>query len=374
MMRQIPLFKIATDRKDIESAARVIEKGMNWASGAEVPRFERLLSGYLGVKYCVTFNSGTSALYAALSAGGIGPGDEVIVPSFSYIAVSCSPLLTGAKAVFADVEEETFGLDPSEIVQRKTDRTRAVLAVHYGGSPCQIGEIRKIAAKHRLFLVEDAAEAFGAGTGGRKLGSFGDCGILSFCQGKIISTGEGGCVVTNRRMLYERLRAVRSLKEEDKRRRLLLHDYPGMGFNLRMSNIAAALGVSQFGKTRRNIVERRRVAKCYVSGLSKIAGVELPKPLFHPCNVYQMFPVLVNENVRDRLMEFLRRKGIMTKSYFYPAHKSPFFRARLKSITACLPVTERLARRVLCLPVYPGLEKREMDRVAGAFREFFSRF
>ncbi|KDE54370.1 DegT/DnrJ/EryC1/StrS aminotransferase family protein, partial [Methanoculleus sp. MH98A] len=204
MTWKIPLFKMYWDEDDVSAVSEAIRSGMNWAVGPNVSKFEEEIANYIGTKYCLTFNSGTSAIHAALLAHGVAPGDEVIVPSFTFIATANTPQFVGAKPVFADIEETTFGLDPEDVVERITPKTRAIMPVHYGGCPCRIQELREIADDHDLLLIEDAAEAFGASIRGRKVGTFGDSAMMSFCQNKVITTGEGGAIVTDSREVYEK--------------------------------------------------------------------------------------------------------------------------------------------------------------------------
>ncbi len=210
MTWNIPLFKMYWDQDDIDAVDRAIRSGMNWAVGSNVTQFENELADYIGTKYCLTFNSGTSALHAGLIAHGICSGDEVIVPSFTFIATANAPKFVGAKPVFADIEESTLGLSPESVIENITPKTKAIIPIHYGGCPCRIRELREIADDHNLVLIEDAAEAFGASIEGKRVGSYGDSAMLSFCQNKVITTGEGGALVTNSRDLYEKVKLVRS--------------------------------------------------------------------------------------------------------------------------------------------------------------------
>ena len=188
----IPLFKIYWDEDDVREVTSVIKNGMYWASGADIGEFENKVAEYVGVKNSVAVNSGTSALHVSLAAHGIGEGDEVIVPSFTFIATANAPLFVGARPVFAEIEETNYGLDPQDVETRITPNTKAIIAVHYGGSPCRVQELKEVARRHNLVLIEDAAESLGAMADGKKIGSFGDSAILSFCAPKIIATGEGG--------------------------------------------------------------------------------------------------------------------------------------------------------------------------------------
>ena len=209
---KIPLFKIYWDNDDVEAIEQVIKRGSSWACGSEIEEFEKAITDYIGAKYCVTFNSGTSALHAAMLAYGIGPGDEVVVPSFTFIATANAPLFVGAKPVFADVDEETLGLNPQDVKRKITPKTKAIIAVHYGGCPCKIEELRKIADAHKIILIEDAAEAMGAKVSGKMVGTIGHSAILSFCQNKVITTGEGGAVITDDEETYEKLKLLEKLK------------------------------------------------------------------------------------------------------------------------------------------------------------------
>ena len=202
---KIPLFKIYWDKKDVDAVSKVIKSGENWAIGPEIEKLEKLIARYVGVKYAVAFNSGTSALHALMASYGFGEGDEIIVPSFSFISTANAPLFTKAKPVFAEIESATFGLDPKDVEKKITKKTRAIMPMHYGGAACQIQAIKKIADKYNLILIEDAAESLGSSVAGKKVGTFGDSAIFSFCGPKVITTGEGGAVVTNNKDLFEKL-------------------------------------------------------------------------------------------------------------------------------------------------------------------------
>lgn len=371
MSWNIPLFKIYHDEEDVSLVSEAISAGANWAVGPYVERFEQLLNEYLGSRYCVVFNSGTSALHALMIACGLGGGDEVIVPSFTFIATANSVLFNGAKPVFADIEEETFGLDPEDVLAKITPRTRAIIPIHYGGAPCRLGELREIADEHGLLLLEDAAEAFGATAGGRKLGTVGDASVLSFCQNKIITTGEGGAIVTGSREIAEKLRLVRSHgrnETSDYFSTTDVLDYVSLGYNFRMSNITAALGVAQIRKAE-EIIGRRRERASYLSDrLGDLPEVTPPVEPAGSRHVYQLYTIRAQR--RDGLMRYLADRGIMTKIYFSPVHQTHFYRNVLH-LEASLPVTEKIAGEVLTLPLYPSLSPEEAETIAGAIRSFY---
>ena len=375
MTWKIPLFKIYWGEDDVESVTEVIRKGMHWAVGSNIEKFEEEIVKYIGAKYAVVFNSGTSALHVALRECGIKNDDEVIVPSFTFIATANAPLFVGAKPVFADIEEKTFGLDPEDVKDKITSKSRAIMPIHYGGCPCLIRELREIAEDHNMILIEDAAEAFGAKIHGRKVGTFGDLAMLSFCQNKIITTGEGGAIVTNSREAYEKLKLTRShgrLETQDYFSSTEYMDYVTLGYNFRMSNITAALGISQLKKVDKLIEMRRKNAEYMTKGLQNVEEVTIPSPPKDYYHVYQMYTIRVNAKNRDELMKFLADKGIMTKVYFSPVHLTHFYRKELRYKTK-LPVTEEVSSHVLTLPMYPALAKEEMDYIIEEIKNFFDR-
>jgi len=371
MTWKIPLFKIYWDEEDVKSVAEAIKAGINWATGPNVEKFEELIVDYVGAKYAVTFNSGTSALHAALLAHGIKQNDEVIVPSFTFIATANVPLFVGAKPVFADIEEETFGLNPEDVKEKITKKTKAIISIHYGGCPCKIRELREIAEEHSLILIEDAAEALGARIGDKKIGTFGDSAVFSFCQNKIITTGEGGAVITNSREIYEKLKLIRShgrLETQDYFSSTEYMDYMTLGYNFRMSNIIAALGVAQFKKIDKIVEMRRENARYLTRNLSKIKGVTTPNPPQGYFHVYQMYTIRTKN--RDELMKHLADKGIMTKVYFHPVHLTHFYKNEL-GYKCKLPITEQISLQVLTLPMFPSLTREEMDYITEKIKKFF---
>lgn len=370
---RIPLFKIYWDEEDLEAVNRALRRGMGWAIGPEVTQFEQELSKYLGMSYSLVFNSGTSALHAALLAYGIGPGDEVIVPSFTFIATANAPLFVGAKPVFADIEENTYGLDPKDVERKITSKTKAILPVHYAGCPCLIEELKEIAQRHNLILIEDAAEALGASINGRKVGTFGDSAVLSFCQNKVITTGEGGAVATESKEISEKMKLIRShgrLETSDYFSSTEDIDYVTLGYNFRMSNITAALGLAQLNKVDKIIEMRRVKAQLMSQSLAPIREIMTPAPPDGFYHVYQIYTIRVPSSLRNRLLEHLANKGIMTKVYFPPVHQTHFYRNELKYYCE-LPVTEDISQQVLTLPMYPSLADEGIDCIANEVRDFF---
>lgn len=375
MEYDIPLFEIYWDEQDVEKVSEAIRRGMDWAVGPDVRKFEGRLAQYVGRNYAVAFNSGTSAMHAILLACGIGEGDEVIVPSFTFISTANCALFVGAKPVFAEVEEVTYGLDPVDVERKITSKTKAIFPVHYGGSPCLIEELRQVAQEHNLLLIEDAAEALGARVNDKKAGSFGDAAVLSFCQNKVITTGEGGAIATNSKELYDKLKLICSHgRSEDANWFYSTEpvDYVALGYNFRMSNITAALGISQLEKIDKLINMRRDNALYMSQRLSQLDGVitpTIPDGFYH---IYQMYTIRLKGkgNLRDNLMKYLYRQGIMSKIYFHPVHLTTFYRRSFGYCEGSLPLTEEIASEVLTLPMYPSLNKEKIDYVVQQIEDF----
>lgn len=369
---KIPLFKIYWNKEDVRAVSNAVEEGMFWAIGPYIEEFEKGISKYIGAKCSTVFNSGTSALHAALLAHGTREGDEVIVPSFTFIATANAPLFVGAKPVFADIEDKTYGLDPEDVKKKITKKTKAIIPVHYGGSPCLIRELRGIAEDNDIILIEDAAEAFGARIKKRKIGTFGPSAVFSFCANKIITTGEGGAVVTKSKEVHEKLKLIRSHGRLGSANYFALPgymDYIDLGYNFRMSNITAALGIAQLKKVNKIIKLRRKNAKYLTKKLAAIDGVvppSSPRGYFH---AYQMYTIRVKDGNRDALLKYLTRKSIMTKVFFYPVHLTHFYRKKL-GYNVRLPTTEEVSKQVLTLPMYPALTLGEMDYITDNIGEF----
>ena len=373
MAGKIPLYKIFTDREDNRAVNKVLQRGMDWAIGPEIAEFEKKLASYIGTKYCIAFNSGTSAGHAALLAININSG-EVIVPSFTFISTANWPLMVNAKPKFVDIEEENFGLNPERVKSEITKNTKAIIPIHYGGLPCKIIEINRIARNKKIPLIEDCAEAFGTKIKGVSVGTFGQMSIFSFAPNKILTTGEGGAICTDSRKIFEKLQLIRShgrLINENYFKTSQSPNYISIGYNWRMSSMTAALGLSQFDKLDRIIQLRRRHARFYVSKLKKINEIKLPDEPKDHLHVYQLFTIQLKNNlIRHKLQKFLASKGIMTRVFFEPIHLSKFYKKSgfgKKSLSN----TEKIGRTVLSLPIFPGLKSEEITHICDSIKEFF---
>jgi len=372
---KIPLYKIYTDEEDLTLITKIIKRGNNWAIGPEIEEFENAIKNYVGADYCLTLNSGTSALHAAFLAYGFGPGDEIIVPSFSFISTANSVSFVGAKPVFGDIEENTFGLDPKLIPQLISQKTKAIVPMDYGGISCKINEIQEVAKNNNLVLIEDSAEALGASINGKKVGSTADLSIFSFCGNKVLTTGEGGAIVTNDKTVFEKIKLIRSHGRMDTVRyfdNTEQSQYLELGYNWRMSSITAALGLSQISKLDKLIKMRQENAEYISKALSKFPEIITPSSKNGSEHIYQMYTIrLSNKDVRDKLHDFLTKKLIFSKVYFNPIHLTDFYRNKFGTKVNSLLVTELISQQILTIPLYPNMNLEEKKYLTDSISEFF---
>ena len=374
---KIPLYKIYTDDEDLNLVTKIIKRGNKWAIGPEVEQFENAIKNYVGTDYCLTLNSGTSALHASLLAYELGKGMEIVVPSFTFISTVNSVLFVDAKPVFAEIEEENFGLDPELIQERISSRTKAVIPMDYSGLSCKIFEIKKQVEDTGLILIEDAAEALGSSVKGTKVGSNADATIFSFTGNKVLTTGEGGAITTNSREIYEKIKLIRSHGRIDK----INHfnnphesNYQGIGYNWRMSTITACLGITQLEKLDKIIKMRQENANFLSERLSKHSQIQVPKGNEEYTHIYQMYTIrLPNKTIRDKLHSHLLADGIFSKVYFYPVHLTDFYKKKFGTKPGILPVTEKIADRVLTLPIYPNMTIEEQNLLIESIDVFFEK-
>ncbi len=371
---KIPLYKVFVDENDVKSVSKVIQRGMDWAIGPEIDLFEKLLANYVGTNYCITFNSGTSALHASLLAAGIGTNEKILVPSFSFIATANSVLMIRAIPTFVDIEEETFGLNPDLIEEQIDRKTKCIIPVHYAGMACKIQEIAEISKQNKMWLIEDAAESLGAKIDKKMVGTFGQMSVFSFAGNKVLTTGEGGAVTTNSKSLFEKLKLIRSHGRVDKQNyfsSISKSDYVTMGYNWRMSTMTAALGVSQLEKIEKLINLRCKNAKYINSRLMKLKNIKVPLEPRGYRHAYQLYSILLpNSDFRNRLMNYLAKKGIMSKIFFDPIHLTSFYKNMAYGKKLQLKITESISQRILTLPMYPGLKKEELEYICDSIEEF----
>jgi perosamine synthetase len=363
MTAMIPVSRPSLGKEEAEAVARVMESGMI-AQGQVVAEFERSFASYCGVKHAIATSNGTTALHAALLAAGIGPGDEVIVPSFTFIATATSVSMCGARPVFADVDDRTFTLDPASVEDLITPRTRAVMGVHLFGQPFDIPALTGICKEHTLLLIEDAAQAHGSTFRGRKLGSFGALACFSFYATKNMTTGEGGMVTTDDAELDGRIRLLINHGQKEK----YLHTV--LGYNYRMTDLAASIGLVQLGKLDSMNAKRVENARFLDRNL-RSPGIVTPAVRPDSTHVYHQYVVKVGKGAkltRDGLMQALAARGVGTAIHYpRPVHDQPLYRGQ-QGKDPC-PVSGRLASTVLSLPVHPLLTGADLATIAGAVNE-----
>jgi perosamine synthetase len=328
-----------------------------WISslGKYITEFEGKFSSYCGSGYGVSVCNGTVALQLALAALGVGKGDEVIVPDLTFIATANAVTYTGAKPVFVDADKKTWNMDTGRIKEKITGKTKAIIPVHLYGHPCDMDPILELAKKHNLFVIEDAAEAHGAEYNGKKVGSFGDVGCFSFYGNKILTTGEGGICITNDEKLAERMRF---LKDHGMTRPHYFH--PEIGFNFRMTNIQAAIGLAQLERIDNIIATKIKHAKLYHELLGKTEGITFQPEEHYAKSVFWLHSLLVEGNFRcsrDDLMKELKEAGIDSRPFFIPMHELPPYKSE------GFPAASELSRKGINLPSSTLLSEEDIRRV-----------
>ena len=366
MIYEIPVASpcfIGNEKKYVDDC---MDSGWISSAGKYVELFETDFAKFCGVKHAIACCNGTVALHLALLALGVQPDDEVIVPTLTFVATPNAVTYCGARPVFVDSESETWNLDPQQVEAKISPRTKGIIAVHLYGHPAKMSELREIASRHNLFLLEDAAEAHGAMCDGRIVGSLGDAAAFSFYANKIITTGEGGMVVTDDDALAERARLLRGQGMDPDRR----YWHPIVGFNYRMMNLPAAIGLAQLEKIDHQLELRSRIAKLYSERLREMPGITLQTEQIWAHHVYWMVSIVLKQDFwhsRDVVIEMLREQGIETRPVFYPAHSFPPYINSAGDET--FPVAENLSANGISLPTWAGLTGEEIDYVCRALQE-----
>lgn len=362
MQKPIPIYAPDIGQRERANVLECLDSSWISSKGRFIPEFESAFAAYTGALFATSVSNGTVALHLALIALGIGPGDEVIVPTLTYIASANTVAHTGAKPVFVDCEPDTWQMSVDDVRAKITPRTRAIMPVHLYGAPCDMEALLKVAREHELFVIEDCAEAIGTRIGDRHVGTFGDIATFSFFGNKTITTGEGGMVVCNNQTLYER--AVHFKGQGLAAHRQYWHDV--IGFNYRMTNVCAAIGVAQLERVDEFLDRKAQIAGRYRANLADLP-ITFQNDVPGTLHSHWMIALLLsNPTGRDPLQTWLASRGIETRPVFYPIHTMPMYAQRFQSH----PVAEGISRRGINVPSWPGLSDDEVDHVCEAIRTF----
>ena len=372
----IPYGRQFIDEEDIKAVVEALRSDFI-TQGPKVREFEEKLARYCGANYCVVFNSGTSALLGAYYACGISEGDEVITSPITFVATTNMLLVLRARPVFVDVEPDTGNMDAKLIEGAITEKTKAIVPVHYAGHPADMEKIRSVADRYGLKVIEDACHALGAEYRGSKVGSckYSDATVFSFHPVKHITTGEGGAVLTNDEEIYEKLLLIRN---HGINREKFVYEPDGdwyyevqaLGFNFRLTDLQASLGISQLKKLDRFVKRRREIASYYRHKLKDSSLFELPVEKPYALHSYHLYPVRLKDpfvNRKREVIRILREKGIGVQVHYIPIYKHPFYREQ-GYINVSLPNAEEFYKRVFTLPIFPSMKEEELKLVVGAFK------
>ncbi len=365
MRLSIPINQPILGDEEIQLVLKVLRSGIlteKGGGGFYVSQFEQEFARFIGTKYAVALSSGTASLHAALMAIGLRPGDEVLIPSFSFVAVTEAVVLAGGKPVFVDINADTYCMDLENLEERISSRTQAIIPTHLYGLACDMDPILELAHKHDVTVIEDAAQAHGAEYKTKKTGSLGDMACFSFYATKNMTTGEGGMITTNNSEYAETLREIRNHGEQKEYKSIMV------GHNYRMSEICGALGVAQISKLPRFLDTRRKNAETLTSKLSGIGKLKLPavpEGYKHSWYVYTVRLRGANAGKRNKVVEKLREKKIDATIYYpVPIHLMPYYREQFPFEKGTLIKTETAARQVLSLPIHPKVQDEQLEYIA----------
>jgi perosamine synthetase len=363
----IPINKPQLDDTEREEILKVLDEGILTSAsnlgGKRVQDFEGLLANFLHVKHAVAVNSGTAALHASILAAGIKEGDEILIPSFTFVATANSVACTGAKPVFVDIEKDTYTISPLDLEEKITKRTRAIIPVHLYGHPAEMDEILEIASKHSLLVIEDACQSLGSSYDGKQTGTIGEMGCFSMYASKVLTSGEGGAITTNSDDFAEKLRMIRN------HGMVSGYDTRIIGFNMRLPEISAAIAKAQMKKIQsmldKRIINAKRLGELLTN---KVDHQAIVLPQENPRVVYNwyLYTVAFN-NYRNRVKKLLNENGIGATIYYDPpVHQTPYYS---KFHNGDLKITEWASRSVLSLPVHPSLTEDDIILIAGKVEE-----
>lgn len=363
----IPYGKQTIDQDDIQAVVDVLQSDF-LTTGPKIAEFEQTVADYVGAKYAVAISNGTSALHAACFAAGIGPGDEVITTPLTFAASANCVLYCGGTPVFADVDPKTYNIDPEDIQRKITDRTKAIIAVHLAGQPCDMDAIHSIAREHGLIVIEDGAHALGSVYKGKKVGSMSDMTTFSFHPVKPITTGEGGMIVTDNEDFYKKMILFRShgITRDDSM--MTRNDGPwfyqqfNLGYNYRITDIQCALGCSQMKKLDRFLARRKEIVARYNEAFADCDNIITPYQLSDTESGWHLYIVQVKKCDRRQVFENMRENGIGVNVHYIPVYMHPYYQEHGYENVHCANA-EEIYSHIISLPLYPGLTSEQQDYV-----------
>jgi perosamine synthetase len=382
-MKVIPYSRQSIDQSDIQAVINVLKSDF-LTCGPKIEEFENKLCKYTGAKFCVVLNSGTAALHAAYFALGLKPIDEIITSPITFAATSNAALYLGGKVKFADIDKKTGNIDLDKVEGLINQRTKILVPIHYAGYPIDMVKIKKLAKKYKLKVVEDACHALGAECKGNKVGNckYGDASILSFHPVKHITTGEGGAVLTNNKDIYEKVKVFRThgiVKDKEKLKSKnegqWYHEMQELGFNYRMTDIQAGLGISQLSKLDKFIKARRKVAQIYKKEFKDNPYFDLQIEESEFKHAYHLFPIRLKDKYRENKKEIfrkLREAGLWVQVHYIPVYLHPYYQ-KLGYKKGLCPIAEDFYKRVISIPIYVGMKDEEVKRVVRIIYQILSK-
>jgi len=374
-VEKIPVFEPYIDKETLSHVEEILKIG--WLGlGSATKEFEERISEFLNLKdrYVLCTNTGTSALHLSLLCAGIGPGDEVITPSFNYVADHQAIRMTGAKVVMCDIKEENLGIDCDKVEKLISDKTKAIIPLHFAGIPCDIDAVRSLAKKYNLRIIEDAMHAFGTKINDNKIGRFGDITCFSFDPVKIVTSIDGGCIIVNTKEELENLQRLRLLGVDKdttlryKNNRAWDYDVISEGYRYHMNSVCAGIGISQIKRVKNFIETRQEVCQQYNLAFSNILGIALTCTDFSNISPF-IYTIRILDNKREKLIQHLKNIGIDVGIHFIPVHKHKFF---INSKHGDMTVTEKVVDQIVTLPLHSHMKKEYVKRVIDGITSFYN--
>ncbi|EQB63623.1 MAG: hypothetical protein RBG1_1C00001G1202 [candidate division Zixibacteria bacterium RBG-1] len=373
---KVYLSDIDLTQKEIQAVTKVLKS--RWLTMGEVTQnFEKAFAKFLGVKHALAVASGTAALHLALKALELKPGDEVLLPSLTFVASANAIVYNQAKPVFVDISSlDNLNISVEDLQRKITDKTRTILVVHYAGYPADMVRINQIAQKYNLAVIEDSAHAIGAEINKKKMGTWGDMGCFSFFSNKNLVTGEGGMLVTNSDELAQKLKLLRShgmttLTWERHKGQAHCYDVVELGFNYRMTEIESALGIEQLKKLKKNNTKRERLTKFYIKQLKGVSQIKIPFLNYPHQSSFHIFPILLGKGIdRNRFLEEMKKRKIQTSVHYQPVHKFTYYQNNFPEVREIsLPNTEYVGKQEVTLPLHPLMTERDVIYVCNSIRK-----